>query len=919
MTAAGERTYTISQGVSTGLAAGRLAWNTPQGGAIVTDATLLAFWQRVQGRTLSQILAESAGDEHAQQSARAALACLCQAGLLTRQPDLKPPAPQRPPQPAHRGPLVSIILVGHNSRSWLETCLASLASQTYAPIEIIVVDNASSDDSLTWLAEAAPQARTLRLETLQPLARAINLGIAQAAGEYFLLLNPDVHLQADALFLLVAVANRLPDPIVVPKLRLMWAPGFLNGLGNSASPSRPGTDTALGHLDFQQFDHWTEVASACFAAVLISRSAWEKAGPLDESFEMYFEDVEWSYRARLYGLHISLAPQAVIYHALGSRSAVASGAGLAPRKQRNVSYGQLRFFARIAGRSYPGLLARNLIYELAGLARSLLHLDGAGSAARLRGWLDFARELPALRRSSRQLQKTCRITDGELFSLQRNYPQPLVWHGLPELTWDLVRHHYLPLLLSRETQPVPEFTPHVRADGIRPSPRPRLLIISHDIVAEKMAGPGMRYLEMARTLSDDLEVTLAVPAETTLQVPGLRLVSYALNHPDSLRQLVDENDILLISAYLVDKFPFLGTLAQRLVVDLYDPFVLENLYYYKDEPRAVQDTLNHHSVQLTNQLARLGDFFICGNERQRDYWLGVLTANGRTNPAVFAQDDSLRSLIDVVGVGIPCQPPLARPLLRGQHPLIPQEARVVLWGGGIWDWLDPLTLVRAWPAVLARHPQARLVFLGTRHPNALVPLHIMAHRAEQLAAEIGEKDRTILFFDWLSYTDREALLAEADIAALLHPLHIETRFSIRTRVLDALWARLPILITAGDVTSEWVEQHGIGRVIPPFDEAAAAQALGDLLDQPKGALDSNFDRLHEIYQWPKIVQPLRQYCLHGAPAADQPRRASAKGSSLQAKLPWYWRFSRAWFILRREGLKALLQRLGRYIQWRILR
>ena len=909
MTAAGESTYAIPQGVSTGLAAGRLAWNTPQGGAIVTDATLLAFWQRAQGRTLAQILADSAGDEHAQQTARAALACLCQAGMLTRQPDLKPPAPQPAPQPAHSCPLVSVILVGHNSRSWLETCLASLAGQTYAPLEIIYVDNASSDDSLTWLAQAAPQAKTLYLETLQPLARAINLGIAQATGAYFLLLNPDVQLEADALSHLVAVANRLTDPIVVPKLRLLWAPGFLNGLGNSASPSRPGTDTALGHLDFQQFDHWTEVASACFAAVLISRSAWEKTGPLDESFEMYFEDVEWSYRARLCGLHISLAPQAVVYHALGSRNAVSSGAGLSPRKQRNVSYGQLRFFARIAGRSYPGLLARNLIYELAGLARSLLHLDGAGSAARLRGWLDFAGQLPALRRSRRLLQTTCQITDGELFSLQRNYPQPLVWHGLPELTWDLGIHHYLPLLLSRKTQPVPEFTP----------PRPRLLIISHDIVAEKMAGPGMRYLEMARTLSHDLDVTLAVPAETTLQVPGLRLASYAHNHPGGLRQLVDESDILLISAYLVDKFPFLGTLAQRLVVDLYDPFVLENLYYYKDEPRAVQDTLNQHSIQLTNQLARLGDYFICANERQRDYWLGVLTANGRTNPAVFAQDDSLRSLIDVVGVGIPCQPPQARPLLRGQHPSIPQDARIVLWGGGIWDWLDPLTLVRAWPAVLARHPQARLVFLGTRHPNALVPPHAMASRAEELAAEIGEKERTILFFDWLSYADREALLAEADIAVLLHPLHIETRFSLRTRVLDALWARLPILITAGDVTSEWVEQHGIGRVIPPFDEAAATQALGELLDQPKGALDSNFDSLHEIYQWPQVVQPLRQYCLHGAPAADQPRRTGTTGSSLQAKLPWYWRFSRAWFILRREGLKALLHRLGRYIQWRVLR
>ena len=75
-----------------------------------------------------------------------------------------------------------------------------------------------------------------------------------------------------------------------------------------------------------------------------------------------------------------------------------------------------------------------------------------------------------------------------------------------------------------------------------------------------------------------------------------------------------------------------------------------------------------------------------------------------------------------------------------------------------------------------------------RHPNPLVPVHAMPGRVEALAAEIGEKDRSILFFDWLSYTDREALLAEADIGAMLHPVHVETRFSIRTRVLDYLWA-----------------------------------------------------------------------------------------------------------------------------------
>mgnify|MGYP001070898793 CR=1 FL=1 len=348
--------------------------------------------------------------------------------------------------------------------------------------------------------------------------------------------------------------------------------------------------------------------------------------------------------------------------------------------------------------------------------------------------------------------------------------------------------------------------------------------------------------------------------------------------------------------------------------------MLENLHYYQGEPPEIQESLNRQSVESMNRLIQAGDFFICGNERQRDYWLGVLTANGRANPAVFSQDDTLRSLIDVVGMGIPSHPPNTRPLLRGQHLLIPPEARIVLWGGGIWDWLDPLTLVRAWPAVLARHPQARLIFLGTRHPNPLVPTHAMAHRTEQLAVETGEKDRSILFFDWLSYADREALLSEADIGVSLHPVHIETRFSIRTRILDYIWARLPVLITDGDVTSEWVEQYNIGRVIPPFDITAAAQALCDLLEQPKGTMTANFSALHELKQWSRIVQPLLAYCLNGTPAPDQPRqRAESTHNNIPYRLPWHWRFSRAWFILRREGLSALLHRLGRYIQWRILR
>ena len=450
----------------------------------------------------------------------------------------------------------------------------------------------------------------------------------------------------------------------------------------------------------------------------------------------------------------------------------------------------------------------------------------------------------------------------------------------------------------------------------RPEPRPHLLIVSNDVVDTLMAGPGMRYLEMARALSDHLDVTLAVPAETTIEVSGVHLVQYSEQRPGSLHVLVENSAVALISGYMVEKFPFLQHTRTRLVVDFYDPFVLENLHYYTSDPLSAQERFNRQAVGITNRLAQIGDFFICGSERQRDFWMGVLTANGRVNPRTFNLDPSLRSVIDVVGIGFPDRDPSPRPMLRGINPSFPAESRIVLWGGGIWDWLDPLTLVRAWPQVIAQHSEARLVFLGTRHPNPLVPRHKVAQRTEELAAEIGEKDRTIFFYEWLPYHEREGLLCEADVGVVLHPEHVETRYSIRTRVLDYLWARLPVLVSDGDVTSEWVRQYGLGQVVPPCDAAAVARSLCAMLERPKQAWAPAFDPLPDVFSWPRVVEPLRRYCLQGGYTRDREAREALLASETWGQA-WRRRLARARYIRRTEGFRVLLHRAWRYIRWRL--
>jgi GT2 family glycosyltransferase/glycosyltransferase involved in cell wall biosynthesis len=886
---------------------GRPVLSTVQGGKIAIDATLLSLWEYAAGRTLDEILASFQAEYATQQTIRAALACLCQAGLLERE-GVSASAPALPE--AVSGPLVSAVIVGYNSRDWLVECLPSLQAQTYAPIETIVVDNGSQDGTLPWLEANYPQVKTVRLDPPVPLSSAINRGVSLASRDSLLLvLNPDIRLEPDAVAQMVVVA--LSDPAcaaVGAKLRFWWAPSFLNGLGNQVGPFSWGTDNAIGHLDLGQFDHWEELPSACFAATLINRAAWQAVGPVDESFPMYYEDVEWCYRARLSGHKILPAPQAIIYHAFGGKVPGGQADTLSPAKLRNVVYGRYRFAIKLTGAYLARFISNYWVEDWTNVGRHLLKLNWKMTAGYLQGWLAVLRGLPELRKSRKVLQSQRKLSDSDLFAFQRSIPAPLIWHSLPELTWDLIIQHYLPLIMSGRTQSMPETRSATR--------RPQLLIVSNDVVDEKMAGPGMRYLELARALAGDIDVTLAVPSATSLQIDGLQLVRYWEERPTSLQVLVDNSDIALVSTYMVNKFPFLSTTHTRLVVDLYDPTVLENLHYYLNEPISSQQALNQHGVATTNQLLKLGDYFICGNERQRDFWLGWLTAIGRVNPLTFKNDTSLRNLIDVVGIGFPdreLQP--GDKLLRGVHPEIPPDARIILWGGGIWNWLDPLTLIRAWPEVVQKHPEARLVFLGTRHPNPLVPAHEMAQKAQQLAAEIGEKDRTIIFIEWVSYQERETLLSEADIGVALHPIHVETRYSIRTRMLDYLWARLPILVTDGDITSEWVRQYNLGVVVPPFETHAVAAGLNALLDKQKKEFAQAFEPLFSHFRWSQVVEPLQRYCLEGTYAPDRlDRTAQPEPESLNRS-----NLARAIYILKTEGLKALLHRAWRHLQWRLSR
>ena len=433
----------------------------------------------------------------------------------------------------------------------------------------------------------------------------------------------------------------------------------------------------------------------------------------------------------------------------------------------------------------------------------------------------------------------------------------------------------------------------------------RALIVSHDVVEERMAGPAIRCWEMARVLGHEFPTTLAVPNQTSLQGEGFDLITYDV---ERLRQLSKQADLVVVSGCLLLLYPFLKSPGVPLVVDLYDPFHLENLQLMTSEEMA--ERLRDHDGLLgaLRDQIEAGDFFICASERQRDFWMGVLSARNRINPYTYSDDPSFRRLIDVVPFGLPNEPPRhTRKVLKGVHPGIESNDAVILWGGGIYDWLDPLTAIKAVAEVHHTHPHVRLFFMGTRHPNPLVSSMQMVDRAVALAEELGLKDRVVFFNNWVPYAERGNYLLEADIGLSLHLDHLETRFAFRTRLLDCIWAGLPMVVTGGDTLADTVREHSLGRVVQVGNVAEAAQALEVLLDDPKARTSraDGFRAAAAQFRWEQAMEPLIAFARAPRKAADQGRiTASPRGLTGKIRAAW-----------QRGGPRQLFQETRQFLRW----
>jgi glycosyltransferase involved in cell wall biosynthesis len=391
--------------------------------------------------------------------------------------------------------------------------------------------------------------------------------------------------------------------------------------------------------------------------------------------------------------------------------------------------------------------------------------------------------------------------------------------------------------------------------------RLRVVVATADSITAKMAGPAIRAWRVAQELALDHEVRLVSLTRAELADP---LFSVEVVRHADVNDLVDWCDVFVFQGWVMAGLESFQRSDKVFVADIYDPLHLEQLEQARDDGERIRRRAVRDATAVLNEQLLRGDFFLCASTKQRDLWLGHLASLGRVNPATYDADPGLDSLIDIVPFGISDDPPQRTgPGIRGVVPGVGPDDAVILWGGGVYNWFDPLTLIRAVDRLRTRRPDVRLVFLGMKHPNPDIPEMRMAVEARRLADDLGLTGVHVFFNEeWVPYEHRQNFLLDADVAVTTHFHHVETDYSFRTRVLDYLWATLPTVATSGDSLADLIERRGLGITVPPQDADALADALFALLDDKARAeaCRENIRAAVPDLVWSRTLRPLVEFC-----------------------------------------------------------
>jgi glycosyltransferase involved in cell wall biosynthesis len=368
-----------------------------------------------------------------------------------------------------------------------------------------------------------------------------------------------------------------------------------------------------------------------------------------------------------------------------------------------------------------------------------------------------------------------------------------------------------------------------------------VVVHTPDVVGDRMAGPGIRAWHLAAELAKHFPTRLIARSEHGVRQPQLPLsIDDKAAAAAAALQVVEYGSAEAREA-LRDASILVGQPArgfrkrrreQRIVYDLFDPLVLELRELYGSAPSMRQRIhLAAEWWRLAEALMR-ADLLMCAAEKQRELYERLQSSDAPWIEVPFGVD------------------------LAETKACEKSKDNVVIWGGGIWEWLDPASAVDAVVRVNEKGVHVKLLFLGRARPNRNLVDRRRDDRFDALLARGGPY--VSANEQWIPYRERLSWLRSGKIAIMLHRRTAEADYSIRTRLFDAIAAGIPVVASAGGFAAELVKRESLGIVVPPEDTGAAAEGIRRLLtdDDFYTTAVRNLERIRPRFAWEVVTRPL---------------------------------------------------------------
>lgn len=307
---------------------------------------------------------------------------------------------------------LSVVIPNWNGKHFLGACLDSLRLQSETQIEVIMVDNASSDGSQAFVKSGYPEVKLIPLDENRGFTGACNIGLEAASGEFVALLNNDTELDARWATEIIAAFDARPEAgIVASKMLLFDQRDRLHTAGDYFTTDGRAGNRGAWEIDRGQYDTAEYVFCACGGSAAFRRSMLAETGCLDDDFFFLLEDVDIAWRAQLAGYKVWYTPRATVYHHLS-----ATGGGT------TASYYDGRNSIWLIAKNMPASLLRKywrqIVFRQICFAWTAMKAwRGAEARARLRGMAVGLATLRGALSKRRIVQLRKRVTDDQIDSM----------------------------------------------------------------------------------------------------------------------------------------------------------------------------------------------------------------------------------------------------------------------------------------------------------------------------------------------------------------------------------------------------------------------------------------------------------------------------------------------------------------------